>query len=181
MQLPTERINGLHPARRCALLGLLGAQAILLAFLEGMVPPLPFLPPGGKAGFSNLITMYTCQALGMPSALAVCVIKSFFVLITRGATAFVMSLCGGMTSVLVMGLLMRTGRFGTIGIGISGALCHNAAQLAVASVLMGTKAVFGLVPVLALFSLLTGAVTGALLYGLLPILHAQTAHFLHSG
>ena len=43
---------------RIALIGLLGALALVLGILENLLPPLPGMPPGAKAGLSNLVTMF---------------------------------------------------------------------------------------------------------------------------
>ena len=40
---------------RIALIGLLGALALVLGILENLLPPLPGMPPGAKAGLSNLV------------------------------------------------------------------------------------------------------------------------------
>ena len=37
-------------AGRVAFTGLLAALAIALSFLEGLLPPLPMMPPGAKLG-----------------------------------------------------------------------------------------------------------------------------------
>ena len=52
-------------AERIALIGLLGALALVLGILENLLPPLPGMPPGAKAGLSNLVTMF---AAGRPIA-----------------------------------------------------------------------------------------------------------------
>ena len=44
-------------AKQVALLGMLGAVAIVLSWLEGMLGPVPGLPPGAKLGLSNVATM----------------------------------------------------------------------------------------------------------------------------
>ena len=77
-------------------MGLFFALALVLSALEGLLPPMPFLPPGVKLGLSNIVTMYCLLYLGAGSAYAVVVLKSAFVFITRGATAFFMSFCGGL-------------------------------------------------------------------------------------
>ena len=46
------------PARRVAVTGLLAALALTLSLLEGMLPPVPVLPPGAKLGLSNLAVMF---------------------------------------------------------------------------------------------------------------------------
>ena len=91
-------------AGRVAFTGLLAALAIALSFLEGLLPPLPMMPPGAKLGLSNLATMYAAGSLGLPSALFLAVFKGVFALVTRGGMAGLMSLSGGVVSTVVMWL-----------------------------------------------------------------------------
>ena len=51
-------------AEHIALIGLLGALALVLGILENLLPPLPGMPPGAKAGLSNLVTMFAAGAIG---------------------------------------------------------------------------------------------------------------------
>ena len=44
-------------AGRVAFTGLLAALAIALSFLEGLLPPLPMMPPGAKLGFVSSVIM----------------------------------------------------------------------------------------------------------------------------
>ena len=103
---------------KIALSAILCALAISLGFLESLLPPIPLLPPGAKPGFSNIITMFAAGSIGLPSALAIAVIKGGFAFITRGVTAGIMSISGGLLSAVAMYLLMRYARkiFGFIGI-----------------------------------------------------------------
>ena len=78
-----------------ALSGLLAALALTLSLLEGMLPPLPGMPPGAKLGLSNVVMMYAAGTLGLPFAMALAVIKGGFALLTRGVTAGAMRFSGG--------------------------------------------------------------------------------------
>lgn len=51
---------------RIALIGLLGALALVLGILENLLPPLPGMPPGAKAGLSNLVTMFAAALSACP-------------------------------------------------------------------------------------------------------------------
>ena len=93
--------------QKIALTGVLAAQALALSFLENLLPALPFLPPGVKLGLSNIVTMFCAGSLGFTTAFCVTVIKSLFVFLTRGATAFFMSLGGGLLSTLAMCLMIK--------------------------------------------------------------------------
>ncbi len=103
--------------------------------------------------------------------MAVTLFKAFFALITRGTTAFFMSLAGGLLSLLVMVIIFKffKNTFGYIGIGVLCALFHNIGQLAVAVVILG-EAILSITPLLLLTGLLAGIVTGTVFKYTLPAL-----------
>ena len=147
--------------------GILAALALALSMLEGMSPPLPGMPPGAKLGLSNVAAMYAAGSLGLPWALALAVVKGSFALLTRGVTAGMMSLAGGLLSTVCMWGLLKYTKIGLALIGVCGALAHNAAQLTVARLLLGAPVLF-YVPGLLGFGVLTGLLTGTLLRFTLP-------------
>lgn len=165
---------------KTALIGILLAQALALSFAESLIPAFSFLPPGAKPGFSNIITMFTASALGLPEALAIAVLKSCFVLATRGMTAFFMSLAGGIVSVIIMSLMLHF-RYGIIITAISGAVSHNAAQLVVSRAISGTNAVYSYALPLLIFAVAAGSVTGLILKAILPFLQRQVKIFSRTG
>lgn len=163
---------------KIALLGMLSAAAMVLSYLESLLPT-AFLPPGAKPGFSNLVNMFAASVLGLPSALGIAILKACFAGIMRGGTSFFMSLCGGLLSTLAMYFLLRYAkRLGFVGIGILSAVCHNAGQLLVAAVLVGNASVLGYAPVLLLCALIAGALTGLIFRAVLPVLTKATESFI---
>lgn len=165
---------------KTALIGILTAQALAFSFLESMIPPIPGLPPGAKPGFSNIITMFAAESISLPCALGITAAKALFAFITRGFSAALMSFCGGILSTFVMYFLLRTKKspFGFSGIGIICACAHNLGQLIAAAFLMGTAATFGYAPVMLVFAVITGLVTGSIFKILLPVLKKQKRFFL---
>lgn len=149
--------------KKIALSGLLGALALVLSFLEGLVPPLPLLPPGAKLGLSNLVTMFAAGNLGLPVALFVALLKGGFALMSRGAVAGAMSLCGGAVSALAGWLLLRKTGLSFVATGVLCALSHNAAQLAVAY-FVASAGILSYVPALVFFGVCSGTLTGIALY-----------------
>lgn len=147
----------------------LGGVALVLSILENMIPDLPFVLPGMKLGLSNLAVMFALQLCPLPSALCIVVLKALFAFATRGATAFMMSISGGLLSTLIMGLMIKQKslKFGCFGIGVAGAFAHNCGQLLVA-VLLVSDAVYGYFPVLTLGALVTGTLTGLVYYLVMP-------------
>ncbi len=149
---------------------MLSAIAIVLSVVESMLPPLPIPVPGGKLGLSNIATLFATQNLGIKSALIIVLFKALFAFITRGTTAFVMSLCAGLISTLVMYcfIISNGNHFGYVGIAVFAAVAHNVVQLSVAAVLTDS-AVFYYLPVLLIVSVVAGAVTGITMGLIMPI------------
>lgn len=155
-------------SRKIAVCGLLGALALVLTLLEGMLPPIPGLPPGARPGLSNIVTMFAAGSLGLPYALAIALIKGVFAFLTRGVTAGLMSLSGGLMSTLAMWVVWKKTRFSLLFTGVCGALAHNAAQLCIAVLLTGRAALF-YIPAMLLLSIVCGLCTGLVLRLLLPL------------
>lgn len=156
---------------KVALLGIFGAVALVLSFLESMlVPDIPFLPVGAKPGLSNVVTMYIAGTMGFSGAVYITLLKALFALITRGATGAFMSFCGGMLSTVSVCLLIKYQDrvFSYLGLGIVGAVTHNIGQLIAACIVSGTFALINYGKYLLIFALITGAVTGTVLMLLMP-------------
>ena len=167
---------------KIALFGVLSAVALTLSYLEGLVPTVAFMPPGAKMGFSNIATMFAASSMGIVSALAITFIKALFAGITRGVTAFFMSLCGGILSTVTMYLLFKLSKkTGYMAIGIICALVHNFGQLIVAIITAGNLSVLGYAPVLLISGTVTGAVTGTVLRAVMPALERVTETITRKG
>lgn len=150
-------------SRYIAVMGLMLALASALQFLEGLIP-IP-LPLGVKPGLSSIVVMVVLTKLGFPSAMTIAALKSGFVFITRGASAFFMSICGGLLSVAVMGAffaLTRKTKNGTgiLAMSVLGGVFHNIGQLAAAAIYMGTALTFSYAPVLVIAGTISGLLTG---------------------
>ena len=156
-------------AKKIALFGILGALAITVSFIDGLFA-LPFLPPGAKIGLSNVITLFALNVLNLWGGIYVVTVKAVFALLTRGVSAFLLSFSGGLLSFLVMAVLLKMKKcpFSIIGISIIGAIIHNIAQLGVSMFLTGTSALIYYLPVLVVFSLFSGTVTGVIIKILKP-------------
>ena len=158
--------------KRLALMGLLFALAMALSFLESLLPALPMLPPGIRLGLSNIVTMYALFVLGPVSGYTIAVLKSLFVLLTRGAVAAAMSASGGIASVTVMlllGLLPGIRRQYLL-LSVFGGAAHNVGQLIAARFIISNQYVWYCLPVLLAAGLLMGAITGMALRVVMPYL-----------
>lgn len=155
--------------KRITLTALLTAFSVVLSFVESLLPTAYFMPPGSKLGLSNIPVMFCASTGRLSDTLFTVIAKSFFVFITRGFTAFCMSLAGGLLSALCMLVLFkRTKGFGYAGLGIISALCHNLGQILISFLLIGSTAVTGYLPVMLIASVVTGFLTGTLLRAAMP-------------
>ncbi len=158
-------------SRYIALMGLMLTLASALQFLESLIP-IP-LPLGVKPGISSIVVMVVLVKFGFASAMTTAVLKSGFVFITRGATAFCMSVSGGILSVAVMGAFFAASRRSKNGTGILpmsvlGGISHNMGQLAAASVFTGSVLTLSYLPVLVIAGTVSGIFTGIVFKLILP-------------
>ena len=153
-----------------AILSMMLALITVLSILEHMIPPLPFLPPNVKIGLSNIVTMYTLFFLGKKEAFILAMLKSTFVLITRGFIAGILSLGGGLCSlsVILLSIMIFKKNVSYTMLSILGALTHNLAQLMIVSLLNQTNLWFYYLPVLIISAIIMGSLTGYLLKVVMP-------------
>lgn len=157
--------------RRLTFTAMLFAVALVLSFFESALPLSGILPPGVKPGLSNIVTMYCLFFVGAPSAFTLALLKGFFVFLTRGATAGLLSTAGGLFSVLAMLLFLRLlPAFSRYTVSVVGAVCHNIAQIFVTRLLFGNTMVYGYLPILLLSGVAMGLVTGVILRAVYPAL-----------
>ena len=103
--------NSRNAAARAAELGIMSALAIAISYLEKLIPAFPGMPPGAKPGFSNIVTMFAAESLSVADAFMITVFKAIFAGVTRGTTAFFMSLFGGLLSTAAACLMLRAKKF----------------------------------------------------------------------
>lgn len=164
-----ERIRA--ETRRLTLLAMLLALIMAMSALEHLLPPLPGLPPGVRLGLSNIMTMYALFFLGARPAVGLMALKSLFVLMTRGATAGLLSFCGGMLSiavVIILSVLLKA-RISYLLLSVAGAVAHNAGQLLVVAVMLETRLALSYLPFLTVSGVVMGSVTGMLLRVVMPL------------
>ncbi len=143
-------------------LALLAAAALLLRLGEEAVPFFPNLA-GAKPGICNAVTILCIYLFGLRQAwlyLAVRLLLTGFFVSGVFTPAFIIGAAGALLSFFVMYAFKGSGYFSMQGIGIAGAFAHNTGQVLAAALLMGSTAVFDLLPLLWLLSVPFGAFTG---------------------
>lgn len=167
------RVNTNSRIRQTAFMGLLFAAALVLSFVESMLPVLPMLPPGVKLGLSNIVTMYALFTLGTGPGFTMAILKSLFVFLMRGPMTAALSLAGGLFSVccmLVIALLPGI-RKNYLLLSIFGAIGHNVGQVVLYRYIGGTQKILYLIPPMVLTGAAMGIVTGIVLRAVMPYIN----------
>ena len=142
-----------------ALYGLLTALALVLSFVETLIPiPIPI--PGVKLGLANLVTVVGLYLIGIPGTIAVTLVRIVLVGFSFGDPySMIYGLSGSFLSLLVMAILKKTGRFSQISISVLGGIAHNIGQITFAAVIVQTSGVFYYLP----FLIAAGCIAGTLI------------------
>ena len=146
-------------ASKVAQYGLLIALALVLSYLESLVPPL--WVPGVKLGLPNLAVVFALYRLGRKDACAISLVRVVLVTLLFGnGAALAYSIAGAALSLSLMGLLKKTGKFSTVGISVAGGVAHNAGQILVAMALLETSRLAWYLPVLWVSGTIAGVLIG---------------------
>lgn len=152
------------PSRRLAYLAALTALAILIGYVESLIP-LNFGIPGIKIGLCNIVILIVLVLFSGKEALLVSAARILVIGFLFGNLfSIVYSLAGAVLSILVMSCLLRTGKFGFLGISAAGGCMHNIGQLLVAKAILPSLPLLWYTPVLMSAGIVTGAVVAAVVY-----------------
>ncbi len=146
--------------KRAAMLGVFSGGAILLGYVESLIPVL-FFVPGMKLGLANLAVVLALYYFGPGDAAVIQLVRISVVGFLFGNLfSIAFSLAGGFFSLAVMCLAKRYGRFTVYGVSTAGGVSHNIAQICVAAVLVENVKIVYYLPVLLLSGLATGLLIG---------------------
>ena len=146
-----------NTSRKLAYLGLCTAVALILAYVEVLLPPLFSAIPGIKLGLPNIAIIFVLYRYGIRSAAAVSLVRMAVVAMLFGnPMTFVYSLAGAFLSLSVMALLRRMDFLSMVGVSVAGGVFHNVGQILMAMLLLGTAELGYYLIVLAI----TGTVSG---------------------
>lgn len=147
--------------KKRALLGMFTALALVLSYVETLIPLAPGIP-GVKLGLANLVVVLVLYLAGSREALEVNLARMLLVSFLFGSfSTFFYSLAGALASLTAMLLCKKSGLFSLVGVSVAGGVAHNAGQLAVAMAVVQTAQVGFYLPWLILAGCLTGLFIGA--------------------
>jgi len=148
--------------RKLTTLGLCVALALILSYVESLLPPLMAVP-GVKVGLPNVVILFLLYRYGWKEAGAVSLVRLLLsAALFSGFAAFLYGLSGAVLSLLGSALLKRTDRFSPLGISVAGGVLHNLGQIAMAALVLDSGYIFAYLPVLLLSGTVAGALVGLL-------------------
>lgn len=163
-----------YSAQKIASMSLLLAFALLLSYVESLIP-FYFGIPGAKLGLPNFIVLFCIWKADARSALWINGMRIILAGFLFGSFFSILySLAGGLFSFIAMVIGKKTGFFSITGVGILGGVFHNIGQLLVAMFVVQTVSLGYYAPMLMLAGLMTGLCLGVLASYLQPYL---SSHF----
>lgn len=149
-----------NKTRRIALLGVLTSVALVLSYLEVMLPPISTAVPGIKMGLPNIIIIFVLYKFGLKEAVTVSIIRVFIVALLFGnVMTLAYSVAGAVLSLALMTLFKKINLFSIVGVSIIGGITHNLGQILVAIFLFDTIQIGYYMIVLSI----TGTIAGVLI------------------
>ena len=143
-------------ASKVSSLGLLAALAMIIGYIESLIP-FSLIIPGMKLGLCNLVIVYVIYRYSIKEALMVSLVRILVIGFLFGnMMSIAFSAGGSIVSIISMGLLKKTDRFSVCGVSVFGGCAHNIGQLIVALSVIPFRAVLAYMP----FLTLAGSVTG---------------------
>jgi heptaprenyl diphosphate synthase len=142
-------------------LSLLLALAMILSYLESLVPPILALP-GIKLGLANAVSLFALYRLGARYAIPISLLRVFLSALLFGSImSLAFSLAGALLSLLAMILLRAMTPLSPTVVSVVGAVCHNIGQIAVAALLLSTSLIYYL-GILIISGVISGVLIGLL-------------------
>lgn len=147
--------------KRITYLALFASLALLLSYVEMLLPPIFTAVPGIKMGLPNIIIIVILYRFGIKEAAVVSFVRLTIVTILFGSIMmFWYSLAGALLSMTIMGVLKKLDFMSTVGVSVAGAIMHNLGQIIVAILLLHTTEIAYYMIVLSITGTIAGIFIG---------------------
>ena len=147
--------------KRLTFLGLCASLALLMSYVEFLLPPLFAAVPGIKLGLPNIVIIFVLYRFGLREAAVVSFIRLAVSSLLFGTiVTFAYGLAGAVLSLTVMTILKKLDFLSTVGVSIAGGVTHNLGQILVAMFLLNTPQIAYYLIVLAITGTISGLFIG---------------------
>ena len=151
--------------RKVTRLSMFLALAVVLNIVENVIPIFQGVVPGVKLGLTNIVILFVLYKYGFREALSLSITRVILVgVLNTGlfSVAFFLSLSGALFSIIMMGLVKKLTKLSIVGVSVIGSLFHSLGQIIVVAIILYSVTAFNYLPILILFSIPTGILTGVL-------------------
>lgn len=150
-----------NKTKKIALLGVLTTLALVLSYLETLLPPLSTVAPGIKIGLPNIVIVLLLYRFGVVETVVVSIMRVFIVSLMFGnVMTLAYSLVGAILSITLMKLMMKIKLFSEVGVSVVGGISHNLGQILVAIFLFDTVQIGYYMIILSITGTIAGVVVG---------------------
>ena len=147
--------------KKIAFLGVITSVALILAYVEAILPPIYAAVPGIKVGLPNIVIIFILYKFGIKEAAMVSGVRLLIVALLFGnVMTLAYSAAGAVLSLAVMSILKKIDSFSTVGVSIAGAVSHNLGQIAVAIFLLESMQIGYYMIILAVTGTIAGVFIG---------------------
>lgn len=154
-------MNKIDKIHKLTFLAICATVALVLSYMEALLPPIVASVPGIKLGLPNIVIIFVLYRFGIREAATVSFVRLIAVMLLFGNTmTFVYSLAGAFLSLLIMSVLKKLDFLSMIGVSVAGAVCHNIGQVLVAMLLLETAEIGYYMIALAVSGIISGVFVG---------------------
>lgn len=147
--------------KKLSFLSIMTAFALVLSYLEFLLPPVYAAVPGVKIGLPNVIIIFLLYKFSLREAAFVSLVRIFLVTLLFGnAMTLLYSVAGAVLSLAVMFVFKKLKFFSMVGISVLGAVFHNVGQIIVAALVLKTAEIGFYMPILTVSGILAGIAVG---------------------
>lgn len=147
--------------KKLVFLSVFAALAMVLSYIELLLPPIWSAVPGIKVGLPNIVIIFLLYRFSVKEAAVVSVIRLLTTALLFGnILTFFYSFAGAFLSIVVMWLLKKLNLFSQVGVSIAGGVSHNLGQILVAMIVLATKEIGYYMIVLSVTGTIAGIFVG---------------------
>ena len=148
--------------KKIAFLGLFTSTALILSFLETLIPNIVPIP-GFKIGLANFAILLALYIYDYKEAIIVDLVRILLSALLFGSMfSLFYSLSGAVLALLVEIIVKKVDKFSVLGVSVLGAIFHNIGQFILAICILKSFSLLYYLPFTLIFCILTGAFNGYL-------------------
>ena len=139
----------------------MAAVAMMLSYIEALLPPVYSAVPGIKLGLANIAVIFALYSVEPKSAALISLVRvALSALLFGSVMSFIYSFSGAVLSLAVMILLKKSALFSAVGVSVAGAVMHNVGQVLCAVIILGTAEIGYYLIFLSVSAVVSGVLVG---------------------